>query len=316
MPDMKRLMKTSLYALAVLFVISGCETESGSNHEPEIVVESYLVAGQPLPQVWVHLSEDKDAVYVSNALAVNDAQVTIHLLDAAGQTEKSFEYVRALDVPGAYSAAQTQLVEGGRSYRLEVDAGPAFDKVSAQTLVPTLFDLIAPSSEAIEYKDPAQYSMLVTQSKFEDRQGIFVFTMEALEPTIYNLIPTYFEFIFEGEDIEDIDSIEWTTEDFEGLLIFSSQPIFEGNYEVFPDETLRVKLPWFAVPFFGPLKVTMSAIDDNLFDFQRYQLVQQGGSTLSPGEIPNVVDNVENGRGIFGSMAQVSHTVEILRNDR
>ena len=291
----------------------GCDSGKVSNHSPEVVVESYLVAGEELPSVWVHVSEDKDATYILEPLAVNDAQVVIQMLGEDGEVEASFPYERDEVESGAYKAEQSHIVKGGTTYRLEVDAGSSFELVTAETLVPTSFELIAPSAEAIEYKDPAQYSMLVTQSTYQERQGIFIFTMESQDPTIQNLIPTYFEFVFPDEDIEDLEGIEWSEEDFIDLLVFSSQPIFEGNYEVFSDNTLRVKLPWFAVPFYGPLKVTMHAIDDNLFDFQRYQLVQQGGSTLSPGEIPNVVDTIENGRGVFGSMSNVSHIVDILR---
>ena len=156
--------------------------------------------------------------------------------------------------------------------------------------------------------------MLVTQSVVEGGQSVFVFTMESLDPTLDKLVRPYFEFLFD-EEYEDIDSIEWTMEDIREFVVYSSPPIFEGNYDVYSDGTLRVKLPWFAVAFYGPLKVTMTVLDQNLYDFQRYQQVQQGGSTLSPGEIPNILDHVDNGRGLFGSTARVSHTVNILREE-
>ena len=57
-----------------------------------------------------------------------------------------------------------------------------------------------------------------------------------------------------------------------------------------------------------------SAVDDNLFDFIRSQSVQQGGSTLAPGEIPNVLDHIEGGTGIFGSLARVSHETFVRPN--
>jgi hypothetical protein len=54
-------------------------------------------------------------------------------------------------------------------------------------------------------------------------------------------------------------------------------------------------------------------VDDNIFDFVRSHTVQQGGSTLSPGEIPNVLDRVEGGTGIFGSSAQITYETFVKR---
>ena len=39
---------------------------------------------------------------------------------------------------------------------------------------------------------------------------------------------------------------------------------------------------------------------------------ERGGSTLSPGEIPNVTTNVVGGLGLFGSYARVSNQTEIV----
>jgi len=290
----------------------GCDSSESSLHEEEIVVESYLVVDEPLPPVWLSKSIPVNATFSTAGTALKDASVRIHLLTAQGGIERTYDYEESPEELGAYHSVQNDAVLGGRTYRLEVDGGPNFERVTAETTTPEGFELIAPSAEEIAYQDPSQYSMLVTQSAVKGGQNVFVFTMESLDPTIENLVPIYFRFIFD-KDIEEIDTVEWTMEDLQEVLVYSSPPISEGNYEVFDNGTLRVKLPWFAVAFYGPLKVTMTVLDRNLFDFQRYQQVQQGGSTLSPGEIPNVRDHIENGRGLFGSSARVSHTVTILR---
>ena len=100
---------------------------------------------------------------------------------------------------------------------------------------------------------------------------------------------------------------------WEDLRITESPIINEGNYEINENGTITVKLPWLAVAFFGPNRLTANALDDNMFDFIRSQTVQQGGSTLAPGEIPNVIDRVEGGTGIFGSLARSSYEVLITR---
>jgi len=299
--------------LALIALLSGCDMTSPSDHTKEVVVEAYLVANEPLPTIWLSTSLSIGSTFSADAAALLGATVVVTESDASGEILRSIPYFESEDEPGAYLAAENVAVQGGFTYGLEVNAGPELGLVTAQTRVPANFELIAPSAEEIVYKDPEQYSMLVTRSEVDQGQSVFVFTMESLEPTLQNLIPAYFEFIFD-EKIEDIDSVEWSLEDFKDILVFSSPPISEGNYEVFDNGTLRVKLPWFAVAFYGPLKVTMTTLDKNLYDFQRYQQVQQGGSTLSPGEIPNVLDHINNGRGLFASTARVSHTVQILRD--
>jgi hypothetical protein len=309
---MKKLHLIHFLTLIAFVGLSGCDSGVSSDHEDEVVVEAYLVANEAAPTVWLSRSIALGSTFNAQEAALSGATVVVHEKNEAGATVRSIPYLESADEPGAYVPTTTEVIRGGATYRLEVDAGAEYGMVTAETTVPANFELIAPSTEEIAYKDPEQYSMLVTRDDSPGAQNVFVFTMEAQDPTIYNLIPAYFEFIFD-EDIEDIDSVEWTLEDFEDILVYSSPPISEGNYEVFEDGTLRVKLPWFAVAFYGPLKVTMTMLDSNLFDFQRYQQVQQGGSTLSPGEIPNVLDHIENGRGLFASTARVSHTVNIVR---
>lgn len=298
--------------LGLTLIWAGCDASSTSQHEEEIVVEAYLVVDEPLPPIWLSTSIPVNSTFSAEGTALRNANVKVFQLASNGSVAQTFDYVESVDEPGTYLSTTNAVVLGGTTYRLEVDGGPDFEIVTAETTTPAGFELIEPSTDQIEYQDPAQYSMLVTQSTVSYGQNVFVFTMETLDPTIHNLVPIYFKFIFD-KDIEEIDSVEWSQEDLNDVRVFSSQPVSEGNYEVFENGTLRVKLPWFAVAFYGPLKVTMTVLDQNLFDFQRYQQVQQGGSTLSPGEIPNVRDHVQNGRGLFGSSARVSHTVTILR---
>lgn len=301
-----------LWLVMLGILLAGCDSTIDSNHSEKVVIESYLVADEPMPTVWISRSIPVGSIYNPAQAVVRDALVVMYVLDDDGKKTRSILFEESVSEPGAYHSVTDERVLPGATYRLEVRSEPNAEIVWAETTVPADFELIEPSATEIAYKDPAQFSMLVTQSPVEGGQSVFVFTMESLEPTLKNLIPAYREFIYD-EKIDDLDTFEWSVEDFKDFLIFSSPPIFEGNYEVFPNGTLRVKLPWFAVAFYGPLKVTMTTLDKNLYDFQRYQQVQQGGSTLSPGEIPNVLDHVENGRGLFGSSSRVTAFVDILK---
>ena len=310
---LKQMANRSLAVLVIsAMILSGCDSASPSEHREEIVVESYLVGGEELPPVWLNRSIDVDAAFTPNASALNDATVSVTLLSASGEDESVIMYERTFEEPGKYVPTVVHTVRAGRSYRLDAEAGGGLDPVSAVTHVPDGFNLIDVSHQAIEYQDPEQWSLLVTQSVHPDRQAVFVFTIESQEPTVQNLVTPYFELYFEGEDGDNREGLEFDEGDLEELLRFSSPPVNEGNYDILPDGTLRVKLPWFAVPFYGDVFVTMSALDDNLYDFQRYQQAQQGGGLLSPGELPNVQDPIEGGKGIFGSMVRVSSIVNVV----
>lgn len=297
--------------LAVLVLTAGCDTTTSSDHNEELVVESYLVAGESLPPVWLTRSLDIDASWTESSAAINDATVVITRIGPSGAIEDTYVYERTFAVPGKYVPTSDHIVQPGSVYRLEAEAA-GLDPVSAETLVPQAFDVLEVSHTEIQYLDPEQFSYLVTRSTFAERQSIFVFTIASSDPVPENLVAPYLDFVFDQEDIDSGEPLVFEPGDQAELARFTSPPINEGNYEVFPDGSIRVSLPWFAVAFYGENEITMSVLDDNLYDFQRYQQVQQNGGLLSPGEIPNVLDPIQGGAGIFGSMARVSRLVNVL----
>lgn len=297
--------------LAILF-LAGCDTTDPSVHSEELVVEAYLVAGEPLPSVWLARSLDVEGTWDTGQRAVSQADLRIERLSRDGAVLETFLYGRTLDSPGEFVPDVEHVVQAGETYRLVARAN-GLDEARAVTTVPEQFELLEVSHEALEYLDPEQFSFLVTQSRFADRQSIFVFTIASRNPEPSFLVPPYVEFFFDKEERESGQPLEFEEGEQAELARFTSPPINEGNYDILAGGILKVRLPWFAVAFFGPTDITMSVLDDNLYDFQRYQLSQQNGGLLSPGEIPNVPDPVEGGTGIFGSMARVSAVVDILR---
>ena len=99
----------------------------------------------------------------------------------------------------------------------------------------------------------------------------------------------------------------------EDLRVGGSPILNEDNYDPNPDGTLTIRLPWLAITFFGPNRLIANALDDNLYDFIRSQSVQQGGSTFSPGEIPNPLETVTGAHGVFGSYASLSFDLFVKR---
>ena len=118
--------------------------------------------------------------------------------------------------------------------------------------------------------------------------------IQALDPDNYELTPTIASLL---ENADDVDASDFVT---------TSSPLLnEGNYEQNPDGTLRLRVPWFAIAYYGPNRFSASALDDALYDFIRSRDAQFNPTTLSPGEIQRVLSNVENGTGVFGSLARV-----------
>jgi hypothetical protein len=142
----------------------------------------------------------------------------------------------------------------------------------------------------------------VTPSFYPGRQNVFIFSIEALDARLEQLTPF-------RRDL--LDEEEHTLEDFRINEFFI---VNEANFDLNPDGTIAIKIPWLAIAFFGPNKINIHAIDDNVLDFIRSQDIQEHAhTTLSPGEIPNVIDNIEGGTGVFGSFARVQVEVFVKR---
>ena len=304
---MKHFSILSFLSLALLF--SACDTTEPSVHEEEVIVESYLIAGEPLGSVFLTTSIPVDDAYTGGRGGVGNATVSVSLLTSAGTQEEVFAYQGVFSAAGEYTPTVEHRVLPGRTYRLRVDI-PGRETVSAETTVPGAFELLDVGPLVLPYRSSEQVEFVVTPSLYPGRQAVYIFTIEGLDPHPGNLTPLYFDFLYENteEDPETLDPAEMLD-----VLVNSSPPINEGTYQDEGNGSLRVGLPWFAVAFYGENRITMSALDDATYDFVRYQQVQAGGSTLSPGEIPNVLDRVENGRGLFGSLTRVQAVADVQR---
>jgi len=284
-------------ALAALALVTGCDGLGASSEPPPAVVEAYFVAGESLGTVRLSRTGDIDEVYDHGALAIRDAEVAVERLETGGTVSERFGYVHDRD--GVYQAVdEAAVVEPETTYRLSATL-PDGSVLTSDTTVPGAFEIRRVNATSVEYQSSEQFEVDVTRSASPGRQTIFVFSIAALEPFEANLTPVY----------EDLISVD----DLEEIRVTESPPISEENYDENDDGTLTIRLPWLAVAFYGPNDVSANAIDDNLYDFLRSQLVQQGGSTFAPGEIPNLLDRVDGGAGVFGSLARVTARVEIER---
>jgi hypothetical protein len=286
------------WLLVILLLLIGCDLQTTDPFEQDVVVESYQIAGEPFAHVRLTRTAPIDGSYHPVELAVREADVTVERIDADGRAVEAIAFQEHR--PGVYRVIGDAVVQADALYRLEVRLAEG-GMVRAQTHVPASFRLVSASAQTIRYRGEEQLTFTVSPSAAKGRQPAYVLVNQSLHPLEENLTPTY-RALFDGGAI--------TLED---IRIGSSPILNEANYDRDLEGNIVIRLPWLAVPFYGSSLVHINVLDDNLYDFLRTQGVQQGGSTLPPGEIPNVIDHVEGGTGLFGSMARVTYQIEVVR---
>ena len=317
-------------ALAGSAALAGCDAGAGPDDvvfTPEVVVESYQVVGDELAPVRFTRTSPVGGRYDPDANAISGVVARIELLTDGGAVEATYPLRPRRPFDGWYDPPEpAPPVLPLRRYRLVAATAEAPGPVTAETVTPGPFGLVAASADTVTYPTGGfqstenQLTFTVTRPAYPTRQAVFVFTTESLNPapTLADLVPFLRAFADrDGDGVLDADEpgAEGDEPQIADFRLASSPLLNQANYETADAGTLRIRLPWIAVVIFGANRITASAVDDNLYDFLRSQSVQQGGSTLAPGEIPNVIDRVENGVGVFGSYSRVVREVFVRRPD-
>ena len=302
--SLRRIIVRMAGLFLVIPFLAGCDlVGSEKDFMEELVVESYQISGEPFQPIYLSRSAPVDQVYRFEERAVGDASVKVELLGAGYQVERTFSFSNSGETPGRYDAVEDHRVIPLRTYRLHITA-PGFERdLTSVTVIPDTFRVVTANLDSVRYRGAEQFEVQVSLSSYPGRQNIYIIVSEALEPSRENLTP--FAAGFLGDDYEESD--------LRNLASGSSPVVNEGNYDLNPDGTLSIKLPWLGVSFFGANRFTINALDDNLVAFIRSQTVQQGGSTFAPGEIPNVLDPIRGGTGIFAGYATAQTSTYVLR---
>ena len=294
---MKNIFITFLLFASIMI---SCDLYPQDEYEEFYVVESYLVANRQLPSLKLSTTAPATEVYNFDNLGVNNATVQVFLLEGeeGTNTEQVFSYTNT--APGIYEATVQHDVLPARTYQLNITFPDPSEEVNAFTIVPDTFSVIGGVPASIVYQSSEQLEVTLSESSYPGRQNVYIFNTIASNPVFENLTPLYADFY---EDEDDLD-------DFANL---SSGILNEANFDDNPDGTVTIRYPWLAVAYFGDSKIVANTIDDNIYDFVRSQSVQLGGSTLSPGEIQNVIYRMEGAIGVFGAMASDTIRTDILR---
>lgn len=294
------LKSLTIVFLSLFLVLSSCDIYNQEDYSEYIVVEAYAVANNTLPEIHVTTTSPVEVEYDHEALRVQNANVRITLLDEDGKDADQFDYFFSL-TNNAYITPSFHEVMPNATYRLDIDFNDRPDVIQAFTTIPDEFRILNNIPAEVVYQSTEQIEITVSAPKRTNFQNVFVFSTIAENPLIENLTPFY-RASLDNENIELND-----------VLINSSGLINEGNFDINPDQTITLRLPWIGVAFYGDSKIVINSVDKNLADLVRSQQVQLGGSTLSPGEIPNLIYNIEGGIGIFGSLSADTARTSFIR---
>lgn len=284
----------SIPLILFMSILTSCVAYDQDSYQDRYVVSSYQEALKPFSDVTLTRTSPINVAYHFANVAISDAKVRIHELDDHGSVVRVIDFPMA--TPGVYRVADTaEVVRPLTRYRLEIDIPGHDRRISATTLVPDTFRVRALNSRTLPYQGPEQFVANLTESVYPGRQTYYIITTTALDTSL-GMTPFYEQFTENDNDVTQV----------------SSGIINQMNYVALPDGSINLKYPWLAVAYYGPNRITFYAIDDNVYDFIRSTSVQLGGSTTSPGEIENVISNIDGAIGVFGSMSSAETEITVL----
>ncbi|GAB5534339.1 MAG: DUF4249 domain-containing protein [Rubricoccaceae bacterium] len=325
----------SFIALLALSVFAGCDSTTVGSNDEQVVVSASLIAGQPLTHVELSLTRPIDAFFDPDEARVIDAEVSISLLDASGHVEEAVPYRYQGGQLGLYVPVSDTppLALEGRTYQLDVVVpGSPARRLTATTTIPEAVDVVTPPDALVEYQSGQGPAFVVSQSEREGEKVVFLITVRSQDPvdfeqvvvegdTLYRSVPESgfapVPFVLSFAECEPEPNEQLLCgEDLSDFNGGSSPLINQESYIDLGNGSLQVNIPWLAFGFYGPADVNLVALDEALIDFLETQSLQFAPTTLSPGEIPNIVSNVDGGLGVFGSVAQVRVQTTVIPQSR
>ncbi len=306
--------RLSLPILLFLLVggFAGCDTTT-TEPETEIVVEAYLQGGAPMDTIRLTRSVNTDEAYTPAEAAVRGATVEVRRRADDGTTAETIPFDET--TAGLYAPVPSPppTVQPLTTYALSATTSDGTE-VRATTTIPDTISIVETQNRNVVYQDPEQPTFTITPPRSDrEQQAVLVLTTTSLldfglpEERLRDRLTPFYE--------EDYDPEEDSIKTFRTT---SSGPLNEANFRRDEAGQITTELPWISVAFYGPNASTVHVIDGNLYDLLRSQQAQptgdQGGS-LGPGEIPNVIEHVEGGTGVFGSYVRDSTQISVQRPD-
>lgn len=286
-------MRQFLLLPALLLLFTSCDLYPQDVYEKQYVVDAWLVAMEPMPDIRLSRTSSIEEVFDINERGVTDALLSIHMLGNEGEIEYTAVYTHKNN--GIYTQlGELHIVQPNKIYQLDITTYSG-QIIRAFTTIPDTFSVITLNATSLPYQGIEQFTLELTRSVNPSRQSYYVFSGETLDPEFAELTPFYANFEDDRED----------------FLIVSSGIINEANSRTSGSDIVELIYPWIGIAFYGPTRISAAAVDDNAFDFIRSAGTQLGGGTQSPGEIENLLYNIDGAIGIFGSYSMISVDVNV-----
>ena len=276
--------------LAGLAAHPGCSGERdpaslfGPAERETVVVDAVLYVDRPLPEIRVTRTRAANVAFVEEAVAVNDAEVTVFQGGAA------YRYAGVGHLGRYLPPAGVPEVRPGTEYRLLVRA--LGTEVRGVTVTPERIEideiaiLEETSMEVVRRLEPES----TRRNQVVYREGLIEVRFDPLDVEAYQVV------VLEGE------------------------PDDEGGSPPLEARDGRLRLPWFALGSSGKQQVEVYALDRNLFDFLRS--VEASGQnafgfgSLAGDTFERPVFNLDGGIGVFGSASVDTFGFVVLPDDR
>ena len=312
-------MVRTILCWSVLFLCltpGGCDfldPAAAEEEPPQVVVESYQVAGEPLKKIRLIRPVSIDSSFRRKQQGITDADVRVKLLDGDGSVVHSYAY-RATG-SGVYVPEDSAIVQPGRTYRLETVVPELEQPVTSETTVPDTFSITKGVKDSLIYQNRGAFSFRITSGRSPSREKLYMISTYFLPPyspptdneMLQDFLTPRAKKLVRGTDNPAGDD-SYSPNSLRGN---EWPPVSASAYTQHDDGTLSITHPWKNISFFGQNRITVRLIDENWYDFIRSHDAQQGSG--SPAEIPNVIDHVTNGTGVFASCAKVGFEVVVTR---
>lgn len=279
--------------MSMIVFAFACNPYEQDSFEADYFIEAYLVEGKPFDKVRLSTTSPFEEKYSFSDVAVSGAEVYMFKLDRDCNRTEQFKFYESNE--GIYRPVEELIPEPRNTYELLAIAQGS-DTLRTFSTIPDTFSVAEIIRQKATFSSEEQVQVRLTQSWFPGRQNKFILTAQTLAPEEYHMTPYYYS------DKKKVRNRRHRVR---------SNIISQSKYDVYDDGTFKLNYPWLAVAWFGPNKVYVHTIDDNIYDYYRSQDIQIGRYIQAPGQIQNPITNVEGGKGLFGSMTGVSFEIYV-----
>ncbi|MEL6824371.1 MAG: DUF4249 family protein, partial [Calditrichota bacterium] len=148
------MIKRMLITVFALALASGCSLVESDTFESEYVVESYLFAGDSLPEIRLSQTVPFGTAYVFEQQAVANATVELSLLANDNSIEQTFSY--AMEERGIYKINSAASILPKRSYHLRITFPDDETVVTSTTTIPDTFIIVEASTDTVVFASTEQ----------------------------------------------------------------------------------------------------------------------------------------------------------------